>query len=46
VKEGKLKEVTAVDTGLIVNVKARLPNSRGVMEDWREDSKERRLNVS
>jgi hypothetical protein len=45
VKEGKLK-VTAVDTSLIVNVKAHLPNSRGVMEDWKEDSKERGLNVS
>ena len=36
---------SVVDTCLIANVKARLSNSRGVMEDWRVDLKEMGLNV-
>jgi hypothetical protein len=46
VKWGKSKWVIAVDTNLIADVKARPPNSRGVMEDWMEDLKKMGLNAS
>jgi hypothetical protein len=35
-EEGKIERVIAVDTCLIVDVNARPPNSRGVMEDWKD----------
>jgi hypothetical protein len=45
-EEGKIERVIAVDTCLIVDVKARPPNSRGVMEDWKEDLKKMRVYAS